>query len=659
MLRKQDCKPSCQTNYIEVNSAYRDRTVDPNIGAFTVKLAQNGSNDKYNAVDPVSYAAPEQYWNTSFCANAQVGNANYLVEVDNITATAGDSTTDYTILYLTVTYSAGQQGQILRSEDNFYAGCVLAFSTARARILTYQLVSTSTTADTAIVKVAAAFASSTTFTSGIIGNPTTNTTLSPSPQVFIPYGQNVPNFYINYLIENVNTGEIATITGYDRQTHLATISPPTLNNWYSTTTSYNLIIREQLPTVPTNLTATLAPTFPPLGSVIVTGVSSTIYQLSTNASNVSSLYDAFFLRMLQPWASLPTDGNAYPAPYGQTIKIKQYYALDTTIQNTVGTGSTIIFGSNALSTDNVYNGYFITTAAGNTYQIATYVGATRTATITTTFNSEAINSGVYFRDVILTSPYTSNVPSPTTLQNSVGTGSTAVFGSNAATTDGFYNNYYLITKTNRYLITGYVGATKTATVSGSLNSEAMGSTVYFAPPTTGTYPYVSTVAQLNSLIEILQFSTDNFVPLSYNGSMGSMEQEVCYEIKLKNLILPNIPLNVGQGGKVVFYPYVYVEFTPLSAPYKNAIYSNNPNSTKVLFRVIVSDMTDEIISPFVKLKADDMVQTIKFKPNENFRFSVTLPDGEVFNVDATENYSPSLPNSLMQLSAIFEIKRKD
>ena len=194
MLRKQDCKPSCQTNYIEVNSAYRDRTVDPNIGAFTVKLAQNGSNDKYNAVDPVSYAAPEQYWNTSFCANAQVGNANYLVEVDNITATAGDSTTDYTILYLTVTYSAGQQGQILRSEDNFYAGCVLAFSTARARILTYQLVSTSTTADTAIVKVAAAFASSTTFTSGIIGNPTTNTTLSPSPQVFIPYGQNVPNF---------------------------------------------------------------------------------------------------------------------------------------------------------------------------------------------------------------------------------------------------------------------------------------------------------------------------------------------------------------------------------------------------------------------------------------------------------------------------------
>ena len=659
-MNKIDCKPSCQTNYIEVNSAYRNRVIDPNIGSFTVLMAQNGYNDKYNAVDPVSYAAPEQYWNTSFCANAQVGNTNYAVEVDGIAATLGDSTTDPTILYLTITYSAGQSGQIFRSEKDFYTGCALNFGGTRRRIINYTFVSTSTTADTAIVKVISAFPDTTTFTSGTIGNPTTNTTLYPSPQVFIPYGQNVPNFYINYYIQNINTGETVQITEYDRQTHLATVTPPTLNNWYNATTSYNLVIRDQKPIVPNNLTGITSPTSAPPGTIIVTGVSSLIYQLSVSAPNISGLYDAFFLRMLAPWSALPTTGETSAPPYGQTVKIKYYYALDTTIQNTVGTGSTIVFGSNASSTDGAYVNYFITTTSA-TYQITAYTGATRTATIATTFNSEAQYSAVSFRNVVLTTPFTSNVPSPTTIQNSVGTGSTVVFGSTASSVSNFYNNYYLITTTNTYLITAYNGSTKTATISNSFHSEAQFSTVYFAnqPSTTPVPTYAPTVAQLNSIVEVLQFSMDNFVPLSYNGSMGSIEQEVCYEIKLKNLVLPNIPLNVGQGGKVVFYPFVYVEFTPLSSPYKNVIYSNNPNSTKVLFRVIVTDMTDQLISPFVKLKADDMVQTIKFRPNENFKFAVYLPDGEIFNVDAVENYSPMVPNPLMQLSAIFEIKRKD
>lgn len=53
-----------------------------------------------------------------------------------------------------------------------------------------------------------------------------------------------------------------------------------------------------------------------------------------------------------------------------------------------------------------------------------------------------------------------------------------------------------------------------------------------------------------------------------------------------------------------------------------------------------------------------MVHTMKFKPNDNLIFSVRLPNGDIFDTETPEYYSPSEPNFYTQVSALFRITRK-
>jgi hypothetical protein len=158
--------------------------------------------------------------------------------------------------------------------------------------------------------------------------------------------------------------------------------------------------------------------------------------------------------------------------------------------------------------------------------------------------------------------------------------------------------------------------------------------------------------------EILQFTRDNAVPFTYIGSLVSHQQMVCYEIELVNLVLPNKILK--SGGRVAFYPYVYVELQNLSSSSsgtRNVIYSNNPNSVRMLFRAAIDDIPNPITTPFVKIDGCGMVQTVKFKPNDNFKFGVYLPNGEPLETIYKDEFSPSPPNPLLQVSALFSIKR--
>ena len=158
--------------------------------------------------------------------------------------------------------------------------------------------------------------------------------------------------------------------------------------------------------------------------------------------------------------------------------------------------------------------------------------------------------------------------------------------------------------------------------------------------------------------EILQFTRDNEVQLMYTGSTVSQQEMVCYEIELIDLVLPNKTLN--NGGKTAFYPYVYVELQNVSAPgssYTNIIYSNNPNSTRKLFRCPIDDIRDPFIVPFIKIDSDGTKQTIKFKPNDNLHFAVYLPNGKLFQTLYPETYSPDTPNPFVQISSLFSLKR--
>ena len=209
--------------------------------------------------------------------------------------------------------------------------------------------------------------------------------------------------------------------------------------------------------------------------------------------------------------------------------------------------------------------------------------------------------------------------------------------------DGFYVGTYLYFYTNgdifsTYSIISYNGFTRTLTC---MKKNADTNPV----PTTG------------DTINIITFSHDNFAPLSYNGSLVSQNQVVCYEIALLRLTLPNVILSTG--GRIAFYPYVYVVFANITSPSAvshDIIYSNNPESGRALFMVPIRDMVLPANSHFVKL-VGRMKQTVKFKPNDSFRFSVYLADGTLFLPMQQDLQSPYDPNYRLQINATFSIRR--
>ena len=210
---------------------------------------------------------------------------------------------------------------------------------------------------------------------------------------------------------------------------------------------------------------------------------------------------------------------------------------------------------------------------------------------------------------------------------------------------GIYNLNSLAPSGEMRRIVGY-------TVSG-------GNATFNVTPAFSTAPTVSGAGNTHSF-EILTFSYDNACPFVYSGSLVSQQEMVCYQIELLNLILPNKTLNNQYGSRIAYYPYVYVELSNVSATgggLTNIIYSNNPNSTRMIFRACVDDMNQPQNAPFIKIDGDKMVQTIKFKPNDNLRFRVILPNGELFRVNDTEYFSPNQPNDKNQITALFAIKR--
>lgn len=200
----------------------------------------------------------------------------------------------------------------------------------------------------------------------------------------------------------------------------------------------------------------------------------------------------------------------------------------------------------------------------------------------------------------------------------------------------YYNGMFLwITNDTYYLIVDYVGATRTGTISS-----------HFSPILAGGEEY-----------NIMQFSQDNFSPMVYTGSQVSEQQMVCYEVELVSLILPNLVLSSGFGNLIAFYPYVYVEFANITGMNSNIIYSNNPFANRALFKVPVDDVNTPRTSSFISIDGHTMVQTVKFKPYDNFRVSVILPNGELFMTEEMDYLSPAPPNPNVQMSITFSIKR--
>lgn len=170
----------------------------------------------------------------------------------------------------------------------------------------------------------------------------------------------------------------------------------------------------------------------------------------------------------------------------------------------------------------------------------------------------------------------------------------------------------------------------------------------------------------NNKAYILPFSYDNEYPFNQNDM--ALAPNVNYQMELINLILPNQYLDVGFGSLISFYQYVYVEIqnaegNGITSGGANNIPSNNPNAVSMTFRATIDDVPNPVNSTFIKIDGDGMSQTLKFNPNQSLKFSVYLGHGggggnqkELFKTRIAEWFSPSQPNPIIQISAMFRIK---
>jgi hypothetical protein len=345
-------------------------------------------------------------------------------------------------------------------------------------------------------------------------------------------------------------------------------------------------------------------------------------------------------------------------------------------------------GKKIMTYDQAYNGYYVIDETLSQYTnstvystIVSYDYTTRKATldqkipgwtITNQYSirkslpSQFLKIGTIVTPTQLPLPSTHNQPN-----YQLNTSNCIFLGPGANMSDNYYNGQYIyvyppLVSNNQitpltniegacFYINAYIGNGINACFVNPVSPPNVKRPTQYYPsyqsestsyPTTGNY------------INIVSFSNDNYNPLMYNGSVVSQNETVAYEISLVNLTLPNITL--VTGARIAFYPYIYVEFTNVTAgssSSKNVIYSNNPNSNRALFLVPITDINDPLRSPFIKLDAGSMTQTVKFKPNDCLRFSVYLPDGTLYQTITSDYYSPSGPNPFCQIDALFGIKR--
>lgn len=190
---------------------------------------------------------------------------------------------------------------------------------------------------------------------------------------------------------------------------------------------------------------------------------------------------------------------------------------------------------------------------------------------------------------------------------------------------------------------------------------------YFVTPEIVQYDYTSNSIVVSSYdlsvpttpnvshVELMRFKQNNH-PLEIRDQQ--FHSEVCYDVDLIHMILPNLKLITGRGNLLINYPYLYVEFSNVTYSPIGPMYisSNNPNIHRAMFKVMIDDPTDPTTSFFVRLRGS-MTQTIKLRISDSFRVSVRLPTGE-FLKQIPEDYAyPNASNPGVQYSFLFSLRR--
>ena len=211
---------------------------------------------------------------------------------------------------------------------------------------------------------------------------------------------------------------------------------------------------------------------------------------------------------------------------------------------------------------------------------------------------------------------------------------------------GDFNNWFIRVPRNRYnnTVVNPQGEARRIVSYNATTNTALVSPPFSASPAT-------------MKIELMQQGYDNANPFNWRGNMS---QEIpTYKVALKRLILPNKVMSVGNGGRPSFANYFYVELSNVDIPSQQlySIYSNNPHSSRAVFRATVKDVVRLQELDFIALEGD-MVQTLRIRLESNIKIRIVIPStGETFQTTLQDNMSPDAPNPFLQVNALFEFQQ--
>lgn len=150
--------------------------------------------------------------------------------------------------------------------------------------------------------------------------------------------------------------------------------------------------------------------------------------------------------------------------------------------------------------------------------------------------------------------------------------------------------------------------------------------------------------------EILNYQEDNAQPLLYSGNLSSVSNQQ-YNVDLLTISIPNTLIT--DGGNSNTYPYFFVKLfndgnTRVNS---NLLYSNNINSIQTIFAVPMQIFDSR--QYFYNLLNTKSLQSAAISLGEAIRFTVTTPDGKVFESTTEDNMFPLGPNPDLQINALF------
>ena len=577
------------TKYLDLDSLYRNRNLNPNPAEFTVKVSQYGVKTQLQATDPLTDAYPENIFSPADFYEAPYSSpptslsfSTYQEEPLHAPMPYFYGTNSSTVYILKCIIPLLLGGPRFIPGSGYYNGAVLVSKNLNPdpanrpnglRRITDSILLDTTVANAGQITCFYKITIESPFSGELVivsSNDAVDNFYIPNPSdiktdltqsyMFLPGTVSVSDFYCSpkYILWNQNQSNFAEIVSFDGITHIAQLSDITNLGW-----EYNhvYVLRR-------------GPPMPFSGSYVFSNNPNLLNAsnaLTFNLSPTTVVDESFINSFIRIFSN---NQNSYTSPtptqYLEEINVMRITSINNGVQSIALTsgGNGYIVAPTVLIIDSANN----------------FVGSGATANV-------VLDASGTITNVVISNPgsnYNTNFPPVASLVGGIlGPGGTA----------------------------GVLGA---CTVFNTVSVDKLNIQTY-QPGT------------LNYFYEILQFSKDNTSQFTFSGSMAAQNKAISQEVSLNHLTLPNTILQ--NGSRIAFYPYVYIVLQNVSSSSTDnrfILYSNNPNTYQAIFKVPITDMNTPLISPFVRLVGNGMTQTIKFHQNQDMRISILLPNGELF-----------------------------